>query len=501
MFNRVCGMLMLKTARVVLMLVILGVGFLSAQWETDVRLTSDSDSSFTSYNNVWCVAACADTVHVVWYDGRDGNYEIYYKRSIDNGVTWGPDTRLTNDAGMSLGPSVAVSGSEVHVVWEDDRTMDTEVYHKLSTDNGATWGPDVLVTSVAGGQGMPTVAVIGGYVHVAWVDFTMMGNTEIYYGRSTDCGVTWETPSQMSYAAGFSVNPSICAHESNVHIAWHDTRFGWWNNEVYYKRSTNDGVTWGAETRLTEDTTFSNLPSIAVSGNNVHVAWEEMRDGNFEMYHKHSTDNGQTWSVDERLTNDGADSHAPSLAASGSNLHLVWLDNRDGNDEVYYLTSTDAGASWSGDTRLTNDPAASQSPSVAASGAAVHVVWDDERDGNWEIYYKRNPTGNTGVDEYTGGIAGGLSLTAAPNPFTKLTRIRYSILDTRYLIHTSDIRIYDAAGCVVKAFHLESSIQNLVSEVVWDGRDDEGRQLGGGVYFVRLTAGDGSVTEKLLLVR
>ncbi|MBK7159928.1 MAG: hypothetical protein IPH77_15705 [Ignavibacteria bacterium] len=48
---------------------------------------------------------------------------------------------------------------------------------------------------------------------------------------------------------------------------------------------------------------------------------------------------------------------------------------------------------WIADTQLTVN-FASQNPSVSVSGTAVYVVWKDYRDGNWEIYSKRNPTGN-----------------------------------------------------------------------------------------------------------
>ena len=61
-----------------------------AQWKPDVRLTNDPADSYTSpFNNGWCIASSGDVVHVVWYDSRDGNNEIYYKRSTDAGVSWG----------------------------------------------------------------------------------------------------------------------------------------------------------------------------------------------------------------------------------------------------------------------------------------------------------------------------------------------------------------------------------------------------------------------------
>ena len=501
MRNRVFNTLTVKAVLTAFVLVFLQVGFLFAQWEADVRLTNDSDSSFTSFNNAWCVASHGDTLDVVWYDNRDGNYEIYHKRSPDGGVTWGPDTRLTNEPSGSYNPSICVTGPDIHVVWEDERNQDVEVYHKCSTDGGNTWGPDVHVSVMSGPQGQPSVTAVAGCVQVVWVDFSLMGNSEIYFCRSVDAGATWESPVQISYAAGFSSNPSIAAQGSNIHIVWQDSRLGWWNNEIFYRRSTNDGVNWSTEEQLTMDTTFSNTPSIAVVGSNINVVWEDMRDGNFEIYYKNSTDNGQTWSSDLRLTDDPGDSHYPSVAASGSNVHITWQDTRDGNDEIYYKVSNDYGMSWDPDIRLTDDQGISQNTSVALSGEQVNVVWADDRDGNWEIYYKRNPTGNPGINELGLNPISCIDLSATPNIFTDATQIRYSILDTRYLIQTPAIGIYDSGGRLVKSFNVESSIGNQGSSVSWRGVDDANRKLGSGVYFVKLSTGDHVVTEKLLLIR
>jgi hypothetical protein len=498
MFNGVNVRYMRRVRMVAVVLLLVIPGMLAAQWEADYRLTTDSDTSSTSFNNAWCIAAREDTLHVVWHDNRDGNYEIYYKRSCDGGTTWGPDTRLTNEPNLSLYPSVAVAGPDVHVVWEDERDQAAEVYHKCSTDGGVTWGPDVLVTAVSGTQGMPSVAVVAGCVHTAWVDFSLMGNSEVYFCRSVDGGTTWDTPVQISYATGFSTSPSIAASGSNVHIAWHDSRYGWWNNEIFYRMSTDDGVDWGSETQLTDDSTFSNSPSIAATGNDVHVAWQDMRDGNFEIYYNNSTDNGQIWSSDLRLTNDGADSYYPSVVASGSNVHIVWQDSRDGNDEIYYKISNNGGLNWDPDLRLTNDQSISQSASITVAGQGVHIVWTDERDGNPEIYYKRNPTGNTGIAEFTDDVASGAYLFAAPNPFSKLMKVSFGI---EHGAERTALNIYDAIGRLVKSYNFESCIMDHALEISWDGTDQADQPLSSGVYFVKLNAGDFTATEKLLLLR
>lgn len=109
----------------------------------------------------------------------------------------------------------------------------------------------------------------------------------------------------------------------------------------------------------------------------------------------------------------------------------------------------------------------------------------------------------TGVDESTNHMLNDavFSLTASPNPFSKLTNIRYSMLDTGYLIQNPAIMIYDAAGRLVKSFYQESRIENQGSVFMWDGTDQVGRTLGSGVYFARLEASNVQQTEIILLVR
>ncbi len=378
-----------------LMLVLVPVLSALAQWQPDQRLTNNTALSYTSQNSAWCVAATGDTVHAVWYDYRDGNSEIYYKRSTDGGATWGSDTRLTYDASVSRYPSVAVAGAAVQVVWNDSRDGNSEIYYKRSTDGGATWSSDTRLTNNTSPSESPSIAVAGAVAHVVWVD-TRDGNGEIYYKRSTDGGATWGSDTRLTYNSSISWYPSVAVTGAAVHVAWHDYRDG--NYEVYYKRSTDGGATWGSDTRLTNNTSSSQYPSIASTGATAHVVWVDSRDGNAEIYYKRSTDGGTTWGNDTRLTSNDSVSQYPSVAAASAAVHVTWADTRDGNSEIYYKRSTDGGATWGGDTRLTNNTGASTDPSVAVARQRVYVVWHDNRDGNAEIYHKRNPTGNPWPD-------------------------------------------------------------------------------------------------------
>jgi hypothetical protein len=390
-----------------------------AQWQPDQRLTVDSAYSRLSYNNTWGVAAAGDTVHVVWYDNRDGNYEVYYKRSTDAGATWDGDTRLTNDSAASAWTSLAVSGGAVHVAWMEARDGNVEIYYKRSTNGGFSWGSDIRLTNDTSNSFGPCVAASDSQVHVTWYD-SRDGNAEIYYKRSTNGGFSWGSDTRLTNDGHTGVFPSVAVAGSAVRVVWLDDRDGTY--QVYHKYSTDGGFSWGSDTRLTSATANAMTPSVAVSGDVVNVVWPEwellssscrqsgeaapalaaapqLPDSNPQIYYISSTDGGATWGMATRLTSVAHESESPSIAVAGNVIHLTWVDQRDGNREVYYKRSTDGGFSWGNDTRLTSNGGDSDHPSVATAGNAVHVVWSDDRDGNYELYYKRDPTGGAGAME------------------------------------------------------------------------------------------------------
>jgi len=119
----------------------------------------------------------------------------------------------------------------------------------------------------------------------------------------------------------------------------------------------------------------------------------------------------------------------------------------------------------------------------------------------------------TGVKEDAGYTAqkAGFNLTASPNPFHHSTKIKYSILNTgcveeelrnaNFEMRKHTLKIYDAAGRLVKDFFLPTTYYLLPTAVSWDGTDQSNCQLGSGVYFLRLEVGDYHEMQQLLLVR
>ena len=90
-----------------------------------------------------------------------------------------------------------------------------------------------------------------------------------------------------------------------------------------------------------------------------------------------------------QLTIDTSSDYAPAIAqASDGTLWVVWASYRSGNDDLWYKTSTDGGASWSAEQQWTRFMGYDRYPALAALGdGAVAVAWDSDRAANYDIWF------------------------------------------------------------------------------------------------------------------
>jgi len=155
-------------------------------------------------------------------------------------------------------------------------------------------------------------------------------------------------------------------------------------------RSTDFGVSWLHPFKLTSAGGAFRV-SVAMSLPYVHVVWSDFRDGRWAIYYRRSTDGGATWEAEQELMPPGLEeTNRPQIAVLGKTVHVVWMDNRDGNGqcyiiphctEVYYRRSTDAGATWEQPRRMTfNDqPRLAGRPDVAAFGdGSIFIAYDQD---------------------------------------------------------------------------------------------------------------------------
>jgi hypothetical protein len=97
-----------------------------------------------------------------------------------------------------------------------------------------------------------------------------------------------------------------------------------------------------------------------------------------------------------------------------------------------------------------------------------------------------------GVEEFANTVVHNLAI--SPNPATSRSVISFGITASGKL----SIRIYNAAGQLVRDLHHVELIKGNHS-IVWDGKDDNSRNLSSGTYMLRIELG-GQVTQKAILI-
>ncbi|NBB87495.1 MAG: T9SS type A sorting domain-containing protein, partial [Bacteroidetes bacterium] len=83
-----------------------------------------------------------------------------------------------------------------------------------------------------------------------------------------------------------------------------------------------------------------------------------------------------------------------------------------------------------------------------------------------------------------------------PNPFRTQTTLQFDVPEPVDVT----LSVYDVMGRKVATL-VDQPMQAGAHEVVWQGRGRNGQTLASGVYFVRLTAGDRTATQRLTIVR
>jgi subtilisin family serine protease len=204
----------------------------------------------------------------------------------------------------------------------------------------------------------------------------------------------WSPLNRTTWTSGASINPCIKTDSSGtVFLFWQDdTSSG--HFDLYHKKSTDKGDSWRNTVRLSYTARTSSDPEAVLDpGGNIHLFWSEYYStGNSEIVYKKSTDDGANWSYVDRLIWTEGLSLSPSAVCDSSGLiHLVWEDRSSGCGEIYYKKSTDGGTTWSAPTRLTYSPGEAGSPCIAVdSSDNLHLVWTDTKSGNPEIIYKHS---------------------------------------------------------------------------------------------------------------
>jgi hypothetical protein len=350
---------------------------------SQIRVTDDPGLSARA-SAVWTGSEIA----VAWHDNRDGQAEIYLARLTPLGEKIGADIRLTDAAGASEQPSLRWTGSELAAAWSDARDGNAEIYLARATSLGEKIGGDVRITDDASASAAPVLVGAGSQLAVVWVDDRLgMLDTELYLALVSAAGEKTSGDIRLTDAAGTSEMPSLAWTGSRLGVAWKDQRDV--DYEIYFALVDETGAKEGSDVRITNAAGGSGSPSLHWTGSHFLLAWCDGRDGagQAEIYFTAISASGAKETGDVRVTTAPQLSSFPSAQWTGSELGVTWKDARSSPlGEIFFTRLGEDGSRLGSDVGLSSPGGVNEYPSLVWTGSAFAAAWHGTLAGNPEIY-------------------------------------------------------------------------------------------------------------------
>ncbi len=237
---------------------------------------------------------------------REGG-RVYYHQSRDNGLHWDKPVALPPSTDLPLSywgtkfhMDVDPAGV-VHCLIQDTESEEYtgNVVHERSDDGGVHWWTTDLSRRFYGAD--PFIVCDGEErVYAAWRDRKeLRAHTEWFIGfrRSNDGGQTWEDQQIVSNESQFNYNMDVRVAVNPVNH--HVYLLYLYKNDpfidryrIFFRKSTDNGITWSPHRALTKAGTHSGLGKISVdAAGNINVFFIQ---GGY-VFNRRSTDGGATW--------------------------------------------------------------------------------------------------------------------------------------------------------------------------------------------------------------
>ena len=268
---------------------------------------------------------------------------------------------------------------------------------------------DFLVNDDAGSadQFEPSISMdaTGNFV-ITWRDFRN-SDGDVYFQRFNDTG----TPLGVNTIVNDDPQGSSQEHPAvsmdgagDFVVVWDDLRNVHYDIDIYFQRYTSTGSALGVNTKVNDDIDSLKQwsPSIAMDATgNFVIVWIDERNGNRDIYFQRYTSTGTPLGANIKVNNDATNSDqiSPSISMDATgNFVIAWQDFRNSNWDIYFQRFTDTGTTLGNNTKA-NDDAGNDFqyyPSISMDGIGDFVVtWQDFRNSNWDINFQRYT--NTGT--------------------------------------------------------------------------------------------------------
>ncbi len=372
------------------------------------------------------------------------------------------------------------------------------------------------------------------YIYTVWAQFDEHGSLNpldssvIQLSRSTDEGLTWSTPINISNKKGTAQAGNTSCHcpmpavgpNNDVYVTWmsqnglmidisHDNGVTWLNNDI---NVTPTRVNW-LVFNIPGVQRSPGFPFIACdlsqgpNRGNIYISWADQRNASYdtEIWMAKSTDGGYTWSSRKKVNDDQSAKHqffpAMTIDQTTGYLYFVFYDRRNYNDartDVYMAVSKDGGLTFT-NTKISETPFTPAQADfigdyigITAHNNIVRPVWTRADNGQISLWTAiiNNISGTD--DQITNVMPDDFDIKSIyPNPFNPATTIEYTLKKEGHV----ELKIFDLLGQEITTL-LDLYQSSGEHKIIWEAKD-----ITSAVYLVQLQYGNLKKTQKVVLLK
>jgi hypothetical protein len=283
--------------------------------------------------------------------------------------------RLFEEWSQSYAPILRIDSKDnLYLAWIESLSGIPQAFFCWSQNGGLTWSQVLNIS-----RSSKDVLNIGmdideqGYFYMVWQEDYGI-DSEVYFSRSLDTGLSWHNPRKLGHDTEGSSNPIIQVDTNgNIHIFW----YGWFPypssepDKIRYAISSNQGENW--QGRIFDENVDTMGYTATNSGDDGTLYFACDNEYMLRLYT--SGDGGLSWQVKNDTLDIGRElGQFTSLVVNKTNeILLIWdtydyLGHTD-NYWIHFLKGMNKGATWS-EKQVLND--------VCDTAAGQSAIWVKE---------------------------------------------------------------------------------------------------------------------------
>ena len=292
------------------------------------------------------IAIDDDKIYVAW-QGNDPNglWDIFVSTST-NGTDWSNPMKVNSDdphnKSNQTSPAIAIDGNgKAYIAWEDNSKGESDKDIWVASFTNDKWN-STLLASATKNQTEQSVSIdfSNDTAYIFWTD-ARGTDTDIYASKY----ITSWTEIALVDTFSFQSSPAVSISDGVLHLLWVDDQNS--SDNIFYG---NDdlGLPIAGMSIIDEPGTFQSSPSIAADGTRVFACWQDSRNvlsnADTDIYYTEKTISDFGTNI---LVNDDIGTYTQTVPVidtdSEGNPYMVWVDNREGNNDIYAATATSMG--------------------------------------------------------------------------------------------------------------------------------------------------------------